>query len=153
MASFTEQSGVVWTQNHGFSVGAEINFSSTDSAEWLTPIPYSIKQLQIFGGNLNYNTKGRFGASVALFRIAIIGDANGGDAGAGPGSVLLVNRPIYVFAGEAGHSTIGPFTVQLDQNRLPVPPDGGPYQFKMHVEAAGAIWPAHVEIALAGMWG
>jgi hypothetical protein len=153
MANFTPTSGVDWTQNHCFAIGAEVEFTSTDrSAEWLTPIPFSIGGLQIFGGNLNYNIHGADGASVALFRIAIIGDTNGGDGGAGPGSVLLINKAIYVFHGENGESEIMPFSVQLNNRRLPVPTDGSAYQFVMNVNAAGAIWPAHVEIELAGMW-
>jgi len=152
MANFSPTSGVVWTQNHGFAIGAEVEFTQTDLAEWITTIPFSIGGLQITGGNLNFNTHGRGGASAALFRMGIIGDPGGGDSGLGPGAVILVNRAIYVFQGEAGHETIHPFTVQLNNFRLPVPPDGSAYQWKIHVDVAGAVWPVHVEIALSGMW-
>lgn len=157
LALFTPTSGVVWTQNHGFAVGGEVEFTQSDSADWVTTVPYVVKTLQITSGSINYNTHGKAGASVALFRIAVIGDSAGGDSGAGPGSVLIINTPIYVFHGEAGHERIEPFTVRIDPGRIPVqgipaPADGSPYQFKVHVDAAGAVWPAHVEIALAGMW-
>lgn len=148
LTNFTPTSGIVFTQNHGFSVGAEVEFQGTDSAEMVVNIPFPITTLQVTGGNINYNVHGRDGASVALFRFAIMGDPAGGDAGAGPGSVLVVNRAIYVFHGEAGHETIAPFTL----NMSPAPTGSAPYQFKMHVDAAGAVWPAHVEIALSGIW-
>lgn len=151
-AKFTDPSGVVWTQNHAFAVGAEVNFIQTDTAEWITDIPFSVGGLQITSGNLNYNTNGKTGASVILIRIGLLGDVEGGDAGLGPGSLILINKSLYVFHGEDASADIHPFAVQLNNHRFPPPPNGGPYRFKIHADAAGPTWPAHCEIALAGMW-
>lgn len=154
MADFTPTSGVVWTQNHGFAMGMEVRFTSQDTAERTVPIPYSITALEIFGGSLAYMAMPDAGdpLSAALFRIAIIGDPAGGDGGLGPGSVLILNQVLNINAGVPCVLPIMPFKIQLDNGRLPVPPDGSPYQLKVHIDAAGEHWPTDAEIELCGMF-
>jgi hypothetical protein len=91
--------------------------------------------------------------SDALFRIAIIGDSAGGDAGLGPGSVLIINHVLKT-KDEPCVVTIPPFTVPCANGAIPVPPDGSPYQLKVHIEAtaAGGGWPVDSEIELCGRW-
>jgi hypothetical protein len=127
-------------------------------AETVQKIPFSIKELQIYGGTLvhrprdpEYDTLGKptVWKSDALFRVSIIGDPNGGDAGGGPGSVLIINHVLKTTA-DPCVVVIPPFTAPGP----PVPPDGSPYQLKVHIEAAsaGGGWPANAEIELCGRW-
>ena len=157
MANFTF--APTWTSNHGFSIGTEVNFANNnDSADSLTEIPFSIKGLWIWGGNINYNIlrpngdTPASGQSTLLLRISIWGDPNGGDAGGGPGSVLIVNKAIYVRGDEAKSEPIPSFAMLLENGQLPVPPDGSAYQMHMHADTAGSVGATHLEIALAGAW-
>lgn len=152
MADWNAAGAVCWTQNHGFSIGGEVNFTSSgDSLDWTGDIPFSIGGLSIHGGNINYNMNGVSGRDTMLVRVSILGDPAGGDAGGGPGSVLLINKALYVI-GQQAESEIMPFTVQLDHGALPVPPDGSAYKLHIAIWSVGAISSAHFEIALAGMW-
>jgi hypothetical protein len=150
MASFSFDP--VWTQNHGFSIGTEVNFASNDSAVSLADIPFSIKGLWVFGGNVNYNANGESGRTTMLLRISIQGDSAGGDAGGGPGSVLVVNCALYCSGTDYATYTIPAFAILLENGSLPVPPDGSPYKMQMKADVVGAVYPTHLEIALAGMW-
>lgn len=144
----------VWTQNHGFSIGTEVNFAGiNDSADSLTDIPFGVKGIWVFGGNVNFNQGAGSGRTTMLLRISIQGDPAGGDAGGGPGSVLLVNCAIY--ARDATYPTayaIPSFAILLENGQLPVPPDGSAYKMHMHADVAGEVPNTHMEIALAGMW-
>lgn len=143
----------VWTQNHGFSIGTEVNFAGgNDSAESLTDIPFSVKGLWVFGGNVNFNANGASGRTTMLLRISIWGDPAGGDAGGGPGSVLLVNCALYCHDTDYATYSIPAFAVLLENGSLPVPPDGSAYKMHMKADVAGAVPNTHLEIALAGMW-
>ena len=157
MASFSYDP--VWTQNHGFTIGTEVNFSqNNDSAESLTNIPFGIKGLWILGGNVNYNilrpdsNTTASGQSTLLLRISICGDPAGGDAGGGPGSVVIASCAIYVRGDETKDYCIPSSALLLENGGLPVPPDGGPYQMHMKADIAGSTGATHMEIALSGMW-
>ena len=54
MANFTPTSSIAWTQNHAFAMGMEANFTNpADKVASITQnIPFSIGELQIFGGSL-----------------------------------------------------------------------------------------------------
>ena len=80
MANFTPTSSIAWTQNHAFAMGMEANFTNVaDTVASITQnIPFSIGELQIFGGSLTMQGNQK---AAALFRIAIIGNAAGGDGG------------------------------------------------------------------------
>jgi hypothetical protein len=131
MATFTPTSSIAWTQNHAFAMGMEANF--TDPADLVASItqniPFSIGELQIFGGSFTMqgNTK-----AAALFRVAIVGDQAGGDGGLGPGSVLILNHVLNVAGGQPCTIPIAPFTVPCANGVIPVPPDGSPYQDDCH---------------------
>ena len=90
--------------------------------------------------------------AAALFRIAIIGDAAGGDAGLGPGSVLILNHVLNVATGQPCTVAIPPFTVPCANGAIPVPPDGSPYQMTLTIGVAGAQVPIDAEIELCGRW-
>lgn len=153
MADWNAAGAVCWTQNHGFSIGGEVNFAfSGDSLDVTTDIPFSIGGLWIYGGSINYDLNGATGRSTVLVRVAIQGDPAGGDSGGGPGSLLLVNQPLYIDNEHNTRCDIYPFGVQLDHGYLPVPPDGSPYKLHITMTAVGAVWPAHLEIAMNGMW-
>jgi hypothetical protein len=157
MADFTPTSGMVWTQNHNFSFGGEVNFSSAGSAIFDQPIEVGVGGIQVLGGSINYNVDQQQNPSsnnrtTLLVRMAIIGDPAGGDGGAGAGSVLIVNVPLYVRGGENARYDFNTFVLQFEKNRIPVPPDGSPYRFVIQANAVGDIWPTHMEISLAGVW-
>ena len=167
MADFTPTSSISWTQNGGFAMGMEVFFDDPGTppavAETVQNIPFSIKELQIFGGTLTHRPKDpvesgpvtarQVWKSDALFRIAIIGNSAGGDGGLGPGSVLILNHVLKT-TDEPCVVTIPPFTVPCANGAIPVPPDGSPYQLKVHIEAAsaGGGWPVDSEIELCGRW-
>ena len=102
-------------------MGIEANF--TDPADTVASItqniPLSIGQLQIFGGSLTIQGNQK---AAALFRIAIIGDAAGGDGGLGPGSVLILNHVLNVPV-----ANLAPFLLR----RSPSPVRTGPFQCRL----------------------
>src|SRR5215471_17813634 len=128
----------------------EANF--TDRADTVASItqniPFSIGELQIFGGSLTMQDQ----KAAALFRVAIIRDAGGGDGGLGPGSVLILNHVLNVAGGQPCTIPIAPFTVPCANRAIPVPPDGSPYQMTVTINVAGAQVRIDAEIQLCGMW-
>ena len=151
MANFTPTSSIAWTQNHAFALGMEANFTNrADTVASITQnIPFSIGELQIFGGSLTMQGNQK---AAALFRVAIIGDAGGGDGGLGPGSVLILNHVLNAAGGQPCTIPIAPFTVPCANRAIPVPPDGSPYQMTVTINVAGAQVPIDAEIQLCGMW-
>jgi hypothetical protein len=151
MANFTPTSSIAWTKNHAFAMGMEANFTNAaDTVASITQnIPFSIGEIQIFGGSLTMQGNQK---AAALFRIAIIGDAAGGDGGLGAGSVLILNHALNVAGGQPFTIPIAPFTVPCANGAIPVPPDGSPYQMTVTISVAGAQVPIDAEIQLCGRW-
>jgi hypothetical protein len=57
IADFTPTSRIAWTQNHGFAMGMEVSFTEPGTpvvAETVQNVPFSIQELQIFGGTLTH---------------------------------------------------------------------------------------------------
>ena len=133
-------------------MGMEVSFTQQDTAEHVENIPFGITSLTIFGGTLKYwINPAQAGHSEVLVRISIIGDSRI-DGGSGPGSFLILNYDLPTADGLPTVLTIPLFTVPCSNGAVPVPPDGSPYQFKVSVGAAGAIWPTDCEIELCGRW-
>ena len=144
-----------WTSGHGFAIGTEVNFgANVESADSLTDIPFPIGGLWVFGGSINYNVNNDGSAETTmLLRISIIGDPANGDSGGGPGSLLIVNFPLYVRASENARQSIFPFAFGLDNGFFNPIPGGNP-SYKMHMKAdiAGNQGNTHLEVAMCGMW-
>lgn len=152
MANFTFTP--TWTTGHGFAIGTEVNFAgNNDSAESLTDVPFQMGGIWIFGGSINYDTNGQSGGrTTLLLRIAIQGDPAGGDAGGGPGSIDLVNFPLYIDGNTHEKQDIPAFAILLENGALPVDPATGGYHIHMKADIAGNVSNTHLEIAMSGMW-
>jgi hypothetical protein len=87
------------------------------------------------------------------FVSALLGTLPAAMAVLGPGSVLIINHVLKT-TDEPCVVTNPPFTIPCANGAIPVPPDGSPYQLKVHIEAASAAdgWPVDSEIELCGRW-
>lgn len=162
---FTSTSSFGFTPGHSFAVAMECKFTEPATPAIVSRtqgIPCSLKALRIFGGSAKVMPqKPQVGAwnhsfwlTEGLFRIYIIGDPANGDAGGGPGSVIILNHILSTTGLDAANLVIPCFWVECGNGAIPVPPDGSAYQMKVEFQgtAEGGGWPFSLELQLAGQW-